>query len=47
MLFEADDLEPAAANCRRFSLPSLPMNSATAAADSSSHHKTPAKCNCG
>lgn len=45
MLFEADDMEPAAANSRRFSLPSLPMNSASGAADSGRQHKTPTKCN--
>lgn len=38
-----DDLEPAAVNPRRFS---LPATSSAAATESSRQHKTPTKCNC-
>ena len=46
MLFGGDDLEPATSmsDSRRLSLPAVPVNSATAAADSGGRHKTPTKC---
>jgi len=43
MLFEADDVEPAAANSRRFSLPAVPLTSVVT--DTGRQHKTPTKCN--